>query len=149
MRSAKCELGGLQIERAKLVETGCADAGELDEELRQGFALAFLDVAQAVEFVEGSGFAVVEDATSARKPVFLVGVGQMADDIGNGEGAFAFVAVSPGRGKIAEERIKSGGRALEERNRVGEVVIHSERMLRRCGTMQKRERAKPKFRSRI
>ena len=56
------ELCGLEVKGAEFVEARRADAGEFVQELREGFAAALFDMAPAVEFVEGFGFAMVEDA---------------------------------------------------------------------------------------
>lgn len=124
MCSALFELNGLQVQLAKFFQACGANASEFVEELREGLAAAHFDVTPAIEGVEGFRLAVQEDAVSARKPIFLVSVNQMADYIGDSECAFAFVAVGPVLGEVAKEGVESGRRALEERDGIGEIVGH-------------------------
>lgn len=138
MAAALFELSGFQVERAKFLETEGADPAELVEELGEGFSATLFEMPPAVEFVEGLGFAVLEDATRAREPVFLVGVNEMTDYVGNGECTFTFVAAGPAFGKVTQQDIESGGRALEECDRVREVVGHRQGMLRDSSAMQKK-----------
>jgi len=128
----------LQVKGAELVEAESADTRELVEELGERFSATLFDMAPSVEFVEGLGFAVVENSTDAEKPVFLVGVNEMADHVRYGEGAFSLIAAGPELGEIAQECIESGWGALEERYGVRELMGHRQRMLTDCGSMQRK-----------
>src|SRR6266568_4214117 len=124
MTSAHCELVGLQIEGAELVETFTPHAGEFVEESRQRFSLARLDVPQTIKWIEGLGLAKLQDLSGSRQPIFTVGVDQMPDNVVDGPGVAAFVAVGPGFGQVAEERVESGGGPGEQGDCVLEIVYH-------------------------
>src|SRR6185503_5640514 len=96
MSAPQCKLCRLQVERTELVEADGADTGEFIEELRNEFAARLFEMAPAIELVEWFGLAIFEDSSSARQPVLLVCVDEMADHIGNGKGAFAFITAGPG-----------------------------------------------------
>lgn len=141
MIAALSELLGLQVEGAKFVQADRTNPRELVEELWERFPSTLFEMTPAVEFVEGLGFAVLENATCAREPVFLVGVNKMTDHVGDGECPVAFVAAGPAFGEVTQEVTKSGGRALEKCDRIREDVGHRQGMLQDSSAMQKEKSA--------
>ena len=124
MAAAAVEVAGLDVQRAELGEACGSDGGEFIEELRQGFALRFFVLSLAVEGLEGLRLAVMQDHCGAGNPVGVFGMDEVADDVEGGPGVGAFVGVSPGFGKVAEERVESGGSAGEQGNGLVESGWH-------------------------
>jgi hypothetical protein len=124
VQAAAFEIVGLQIQPAHFVEVLRAEAGEFVEQLRKRFAFGAELAADAIERFEGTRVGECENVLRAWHPVHHVGINEVRKDAGNRPCVFAFIAMGPDFGKIAEERVESGGGTSEERERVLEVVRH-------------------------
>src|SRR5215813_7261820 len=87
-------------------------------------ALRFFLLSLAIEGLERSRFAVLDNHGGARNPVGVLGGEQMADDVERGPGVWPLVGMRPGVRKVAEQRVESGGRPAEQGNGYGKVVLH-------------------------
>jgi len=81
MTATEGDLLGLEVEGAQGGEVLSTEAGEVVEELGQGFAGAQAELGVAVKWIKGAGFAVLEDEARAGKPVGLLAVDEVADDV--------------------------------------------------------------------
>lgn len=75
---------------------------ELVEQLREGFTGAGALLCFAVEWRKGPSVAEFENHLCARKPVETLAMIQVADDVVDGPGVGAFVAMGPGLGEMAK-----------------------------------------------
>jgi len=75
-----------------------------------------------------------------RYPVGVFAVDEMADDFVRAPGVFAFVAMRPAFGEIAQECVQRRWGAGEQGDRVGEIGIHGSEMTRKRSPVQKRRR---------
>ena len=119
MASAEIELVGAEIEGTEFSKIFCSHAGKFIQNMRQGFDFYFALVSLAVERIERSGFAKLQEDFYARHPIGAFAVDEMGDDVEGGPGVWAFVAESPGVGEVAEQGVESGGGAGEEGDGVG------------------------------
>ena len=124
MTAATVEVGGLNIQRAKLGEIGGADAGEFVEQLRKRLALDFSGMAGAIEGHERLCFAGLQDHFGARDPVGAFAVVQVADNLKGAPRIFTFVAMSPRFGEAAEQGVERGRGMREKCDGIGQVLIH-------------------------
>ncbi len=91
MASAQVELVGAEIEGAEFGEVFCAHASEFIQNMRQGFDFDFAFVSLAIEGIERSGFAKLQEDFYARHPVGTFTVDEVGDDVERGPGVWAFV----------------------------------------------------------
>ena len=97
---------------------------EVIEEMADGLALVELGAGGAIERGEGAGFAVLEDGADAGHPVGALAVDEVGDDVEDGPGGVALVAVGPYFGEAAQEGVEGGGGAGEEGGGLVEVLLH-------------------------
>ena len=98
MLAPSIEVLWLEVKSLEFLQVCCAEAGELVEELIEGFALTLSYVAEAVEWGEGLGFAELQDGFCTRHPVGTFAVDEVGDYFRDGPGVFAFVLLCPGFG---------------------------------------------------
>lgn len=107
MKAATSEVLRLEVQGGQRLETLRAKAREFVEKRWEGLAVAGLIVGEAVESIEGAGFAVIEDHAGARNPVGKFAMDQVTDDVEGRPSGFSgvgvFVGASPGVGQVAEE----------------------------------------------
>lgn len=80
-------------------------------------------MACAIEGREGLLFSELEQALCAGHPVVALSVDEMADDLEDAPGFFAFVVVRPRLGEAAEEGVERRGSAGEKGDRVIQIVV--------------------------
>lgn len=118
MMAALFEIAGRELPGAKLVEIGGPQLRQLVEDLVERFAAALFELGEAVERIEGAGFAVVKDQPGAWHPVGALAMVQVTDDVEGGPGLVAFAVPRPTIGEAAQQRVQSGGSTGEERDRI-------------------------------
>jgi hypothetical protein len=79
----------------------------------------------ATEGVKGPRFSIFQNHPCSRKPIYFIGINQVAYNIEGCKRAFTFVALRPFRRQIAEQHIQSARRALKQRNRCIQVMLHA------------------------
>jgi hypothetical protein len=124
MKSAEREIFWAQTQGGKFTEILGAQASELVEKLREGLAMAFAKLREAIEGNKRLGGARAQNHLGARHPVGAFAVDEVADDIEGGPSGSAFVTMGPGFREIAKKRVEGGGSALEESGGLGEFVGH-------------------------
>jgi hypothetical protein len=117
---ASIEVGRLERERFQRSDVGGAEARELVEELVQRLPARGLLLSESVEGLERALIAGFEDHARARHPVGLLAVDQMPHDVERSERIGALVAMEPGVGQTAEDRVERARRALEDGDRLVE-----------------------------
>jgi hypothetical protein len=118
------EVTRLEVEVGEIAETDGARMGELIKELREGFAVSFADVAQAIKTRKGLGLAVLEDVARARQPVRAFAVNEVAEDVMRVPGVRALVGEGEGFRKFAEECRERGRCTAEQSERVVQAWFH-------------------------
>jgi hypothetical protein len=76
-----------------------------------------------IEWLKHSAVAEFQNHPDPWHPVGALAKDQMARHIEGGPGALAFVAQGPGYRHVPQQRVERGGRAGEERNCLGEIVL--------------------------
>ena len=122
MLSAAFEILRLEIPRTQLVEIFGTQASELIQTLMERHLWSF--EAFAVEGIEGSAFAILQDDFRARHPVVAFAVDQVTERVAGAPGVFAFARLRPCFGQVAQKCIEGGGCAGEQRNCVLQVMFH-------------------------
>ena len=79
--------------------------------MREGFDFNFALVSLAIERIERSGFAKLQEDFYARHPIGAFAVNEVGDDVERAPSVWAFVAERPGVGEIAEKSVESSGGA--------------------------------------
>ena len=115
-----------QSPRTELDQIRGAQLGELVQQLSEGLAFAFAELGKAVEGLKSLAFATSQDALRAWNPVYAFAMGEVSDDVVHAPGIFAFVAMSPDFGLVAEKGVECCRSAGEEGDGVAEVECHGE-----------------------
>src|ERR1700751_2828133 len=92
MASEPREVNGLKVHGPQFGEVAGAELRELIQQLREGFALGFVDVSVAIQVRKWLLRAVFEHPFGAREPVGALAVDEVSDDVECAPGVFAFVA---------------------------------------------------------
>ena len=124
MLSAPLQVLLLQIQSAQLIQVFRSQAREFIEQLAEGFSLALSKLRPAIEALKHLSLAKLQEHLHTRHPIGAFGMDQMADDIKDAHGFFAFISEGPFVRQIAQKRVERGGSAREKRNSVVQVLFH-------------------------
>ncbi len=106
MRSSPLKILRPQVKRLKRSQILLAQAGELVQQLVQRLTFALIELLKAVERIEGTCFAILQNDPSPWHPVRSLTGDQMADNVKGAPCVLPLIMLHPGVGKTAQQRVE-------------------------------------------
>ena len=111
MAAGAVEVAVRQVECHKGLHVFAAQRGECVKKCAQRLALRRGKLREAIELLEGSSVAMLEDEFGSWHPVGVLAVNQVADDVERAPGGAALVRGDPVVREPAQQRVEGGRRA--------------------------------------